>query len=171
MNFQNRNTAITPAINAPISYDGTGPVPAQKIDGDNTFIAGPYTYGGIMPVLGSTGPPEPGEPTGPARSGDWVPDQRVRWVYHSGNQSRPDVEGVPPGAPAVFQVRAWDAGVPDVDSYEEAEVLIGSEHLVYRGKSPLLSLALGGGGAPPADLIGLEPFQSAACLWSPRLPI
>ncbi len=174
VNFQNRNTSITPAINAPISYDGSGPVPAQKIDGDNTFTAGPYTYGGIYARAALYGGPA-GTPEhqlvllGPA-VGFRTNSTTAGYIIQETNPVRV-VEGVLPGAPAVFQVRAWDAGVSDVDSYEEAEALIGSEHLVYRGKSPLLSVpALGGGGAPPADLIGLEPFSISGLPLEPPTP-
>ncbi len=57
------------------------------------------------------------------------------------------VPGVPGGAQATLQFRAWDAGVA-VDSYEAAVALC-SSRLVYLGESPLLNNITLGNYIPP----------------------
>jgi hypothetical protein len=62
---------------------------------------------------------------------------------------------VPPGSNAVLQVRAWDGNKGS--TYEEARALGGRF-----GKSELLTIALGGGLMPPANLDGLLSFSLRA---------
>lgn len=54
------------------------------------------------------------------------------------------VPGVLPGEIAIVQMRAYDGA-----SYETS---------LYRGESPLLTLTIGGGILPPANLTGLQGF-------------
>jgi hypothetical protein len=62
---------------------------------------------------------------------------------------------VPPGSNAIVQVRAWDASKGS--SYEEARALGGKF-----GKSELMTVTVGGGLTPPANLDGLQSFSLRA---------
>ncbi len=64
---------------------------------------------------------------------------------------------VPPGSNAVLQVRAWEGNKSS--SYEEARAMGGRF-----GKSELLTVAVGGGPIPPANLVGLQSFSLQAGL-------
>ncbi len=163
INFHNR--WMVSGINAPISYEPGGPAPSGLVDGNTAIEIGGCVWGGVNAraglYAGSDGcseeqlvllQPAVGFNTGVAAG-----------LVAVGVYGSRFVPNVPPGAPAVFQVRAWDAGVPDVDSYEEAWE-ISQTRFVYLGKSEVVNVAaLGAIGAPPsipADLIGLQPFHS-----------
>jgi hypothetical protein len=81
-----------------------------------------------------------------------------------GSTAERTIQGVPGGAMATFQVRAWDTGTAGVDTYEAA-VGISTQRKVYLGESPLLpNIILGNdtsGGTPtlPANLAGLVGFS------------
>jgi len=64
---------------------------------------------------------------------------------------------VPPGSNAIVQVRAWETSRGS--SYEEARALGGKF-----GKSELLTVVVGGGELPPANLEGLSSFNLRAGL-------
>jgi hypothetical protein len=64
---------------------------------------------------------------------------------------------VPPGSNAVVQVRAWDGNKGS--TYEESRAFGGKF-----GKSELLTVTVGGGLMPPADLTGLRSFSLQAGL-------
>ncbi len=160
---------MSPAIDAPIWYDGPGgPMGRRLVDG-SLSITEPYsqiTYGGASARAGLYGGPlgTPEDqlvlllPVLGFRSGAYA------GYINSGTDASRTLLGVAPGAPAVFQIRAWDVGLAPGEttpagSYEEAGPCT---EMVYFGKSVMLNVAaLGGGGTPPAipaQLIGLSGF-------------
>jgi hypothetical protein len=153
------------ALDAPASFSGDGPAPTGRINGSNAIPTGDYVWGGLNARAGLY--------AGPAGSTEeqltlLAPIVGFRGGVAAGYvapgiSSSRTVPGVEPGAPAVAQVRVWDAGVPDMATYEDA-VALAHTRGVYLGKSALVNIpALGGGGMPPsvpAPLIGLTAFNA-----------
>lgn len=183
VNFQNRNTATTPAINAPISYDinvVSGPIAnpytvVTKANGAGTGVmAGGFDYGGVNAQAGLYGAP----------AGASV-DQMVLLVpsvgfrtgaaagyVNVGSTAARAIASVVPGADAVVQIRAWDAGVAGIASYEAAKALVAANHGVFLGASTPMTVTTGGAGSPPgpaADLIGLAAFNMTFTVPEPSI--
>ena len=170
--FQNRNICVSPRIDAPISYAPGGPAIPGKIDGTAHNAQGPFDWGGVNARAGLYGGPE-----GTSEEGLVLLNPVVGFrsgiaagYVDVGSSSSRIVPNVGRGETGLFQIRAWDAGVPGVGSFDDA-ISLSQSRLVYVGKSELLHVAnLGGPGiAPsgddpgsppafPADLVGLNGF-------------
>jgi hypothetical protein len=169
VSFQNRNANTTPPIDAPISFDASGPVAAGRINGSIALAADAngFVWGGTNAQAGLYG-----AAAGTAQENYvlLVPSVGFRLTtatagyVNVGSASSRTVAGVAPGALADFQIRAWDCGISGVLSYEDA-VAISNTRKVYLGMSPVLpNIALGGVGVPPtpaANLLGLQSFSLA----------
>lgn len=160
VNFQNRNTTVTPNIVAPITYAAGGPATAGAINGATPgsqwsgvnaragLYGGPEGTGDADLVLLT---PAVGFRTGAASGYVNVGSAAARTFPATGPAA------VAPGARAVVVIRAWDVGQV-VDTYEAARAI----GVGYFGSSVPLTITTGGAGAPPgppADLIGLAPFS------------
>lgn len=165
INFNNRVTTATPAISAPVSYLGDGPMAAGLIDSTRTVQSGAFTYGGVNAQValygGAVGTAEDSlvllVPAVGFRSG------ALAGFANVGTAGSRTVDSVAPGGTGLFQVRVWDAGVAGVASYEAAQQLISATHGVYLGKSAVLTIGPLGGGSPPVtapNLVGLTAFNT-----------
>jgi len=188
--FQNNNAGTVPAINAPIWYAQQAGTPwdigtslATGAPGDVTMptatsggqigrvdsragllvrTANGFDYSGQFARAGLYG-----GPAGTA-SDTWtllVPAvgfvTGVRGYVNVGTSSSRTMQGVPAGGSATVQIRAWDAGVAGIDSFESARALVSADHGVYLGQSTPMTINLGGTGVPPGpatDLVGLQQF-------------
>lgn len=163
INFNNKVSSIS--LDAPITYAAGGPATAGKIDGGATLTVDGYNWGGAAAMAalygGPAGTPEQSltllVPAVAFRAGT-----AAGYVSTTLGSSR-TVEGVLAGAPAVFQVRAWDVGVVGGASSYEAAVAINKDAVnprgVYYGASGLVNVAqLGGGSIQTPNLVGLTAF-------------
>jgi len=157
--FNNKASAFE--IDAPISYSGGGPVPAGlRPDPTVDIPYGPYHFGGINAMAGLYyGVPGTAEnqlailvPAVPFRSG-------IAAGYVDAGTAARIVDGIPIGAPAIFQVRSWDTGTSRAASYEEAVSQINAQGIGYYGVGNIISIpSLGGPPYPPSVLLDAQPI-------------
>lgn len=156
------NCATTP--HAYISYDGCGPAPAGYINGaGHKVVEGGLDLGGVNAragvYVGSVGTPQEAmvllAPACAFRSG------AAAGCIDCGTSCQRTVPDIAIGATVQVQMRAWDAGIPGIDSYEIAEAMGNSGHSVYLGRSAIFQVVLGT--MPPPTLVGMQPF-SIQCL-------
>lgn len=156
VNFLTRDTAN--GVNTLIYYAPGGPVTATagstaaKPSPQTNIVSGGFNWGGVNAKAGLYG--------GPAGT---AADQLVLLVpsvgfrtgaaagyVDPGSDAQRILANVAPGAVAALQIRAWDAGVTGVDSYEAAKALAATRG-VYLGTSILFEKTLGGVGNPPSQ--------------------
>lgn len=176
VNFQNRNTTVSPQINAPISYAATAGVAGSRqdaaavnINGAGSLVVGSQNFGGQFAMAGLYGAPAGftednlillvpavGFRSGAAAGYVNVGSTASRMFPSTGTYA------VAGNTPAVVQIRAWDMGVAGIDSYEAAQAYLAQGRSGYIGRGALMNITTGGGGTPPgpaADLIGLTAFS------------
>jgi len=138
VNFNNRVPAATPSpVDAPI-FDVGG---TTRLSGTG-FYAQLYgaAAGGTLAAIGDALTFSTGRPG---------------YILATGVDTTRSIPGVTPGGNAQVQIRAWSASAGS--TYEAALAAGGAV-----GSSDVLTLATGGGGAPPgppADLVGLKSFS------------
>ena len=169
VNFVNLNTSVTPIIDARISYTAGGPMPGGAVDSaaSVTDPISQITYGGASARVGLYGGPAGTKEKDLVLLGSIVgfgTGPNAGYIA-SGPDSTRTVPSVAAGQPAVIQLRGWDAGLAPgestpAESYEAADLLSVRRGGVYLGKTRLVDVsALGGNGAPPAELFGLPQFD------------
>ena len=163
----NFNNAVSASNKGPISYDGSGPVPAGPVNGAGIIEIAPGSeYGGIHAKAALYG----GAPgTAPSEMAILVPAVGFKsgtsaGYVDVGTFGTRTVQGIPGGSPADFVIKAWDVGAEGYDTYEAAvQAVFTSGRLGYFGSSIIYHVpALGGAGSPPsspANLPGLTAFM------------
>ncbi len=137
------NRVPTENIDAPVSYGGGGVVPGGRIDGGIPINVGDHVYGINAMVALFYGPAGVTQDqmiqAGPAisfRSGTSA-------GYFNGGLV--DLLYVSPGSTATFQVRAWDAGVPNLTSYGDVLTMVRdgtATGYIYMGGSALFNISV-----------------------------
>ncbi len=150
VNFNNRVSGV---VDAPVSYEAGGPAPAGRVDGDTAIPFGPRIYGGVNAMValyyGPAGTPE----NSLMMLGDAIHFRTgaAAGYFNGGIRAVP---GIAMGAGVVFQVRAWDVGLPNILSYEEARNYAPLD-FPYLGRSDMIDLVMTSG---TMNLTGLQPF-------------
>jgi len=151
------------SIDAPISYDNSGPATAGLVNGGAVGVvtSGTLDWSGVFARAGLYGGPAGTAekdlvlftPAVPFRTGTSV--GRINVTTTWGGAIR-IIDTVPVGSPGVFQVRAWDGGQTNILS--EAAAIALPEY--YSGRSQLINIAqLGGPPGQPSVLAGLTSFS------------
>lgn len=166
--FQTKNSII--GLDAPITYGEGGPVsPGTKPNGAVHIASGSQDFGGYYARAGlyggAVGTAESAlvllTPVVPFRT-TAATSGYINPTADGGNATR-TLQGVDIGQSAIFQVRAWDCGVPGIDSYEAA--IQQCQGIIYAGKGNIITVAsLGGGGVSPSPLVGIQGFTMSLYL-------
>lgn len=161
INFNNRNTSITPNINAPIKYAATpgnprGDASDISINGAGSLVVGSLNWGGQFAQAGLYG----SATSDPASMQLLTPSVGFRsgaaaGFVNVGSAGERSIAAVAPAANGYFQIRAWDIGQAGASSYEAA---LGFAQR-YAGVSQVIHVGPLGGGSPAlpaANLVDMD---------------
>jgi len=157
------NNRVLGEVVSPI-YNPQTATPGTRVSGQptNGTPAGATTYtGGGVAGTGFTAQLWASTNGAPASSLTAVTDPAGTTSFRTGGfagyvtASTPTILGVPSGAPATLQVRAWDNRNNTITTW--AQVL--ADPTIPRGNSDLFTVTLGGGLTTPPSMVGLTSFS------------